>query len=101
MPFDQANMGYIPAIVIKELSAGRQIEVVGSVYANIRTREDYEKHRHDLIGLFGEIRGWKGNVAMVATRSLSDCPMWVREMVDEHVWDRPEMFRWQVPKEQR
>lgn len=101
MVFNQANIGYIPAIVIKEVSVGRQAEIVGAVYLNIKTREEYDKHKKELIGLFGEVIGWKGNTIQIATRALSDCPMWVREMVDRHAWDCKEMFRWQVPEDQR
>jgi len=101
MAYNKANMGYIPAIVLKEIAAGREIEITGGAYAVIKNRKDYDDRKYRLIGLFGEIIGWKGKTTMIATRSISDCPEWVKEMVDQHSWDHPMMFRWQVPKEER
>lgn len=101
MAYNKANMGYIPAIILKEISSGREVEVVGGAYANIRNRQDYQNKKERLKGLFGEIVGWKGKTTMIATRSISDCPEWVREMIDQSAWDHPMMFRWQAPKEER
>jgi len=99
---NKANMGYIPAIVLSELKAGRKVEIVGACCTNVGSRADYDSRKDRLIGLFGEVIGWKsGGVTMVATRSISDCPDWVKKMIDDRAWDAPEMFRWQVPKEER
>lgn len=102
MPYNKANMGYIPAIVVKELSVGHKVEIVGAVYININSNDDYHRRKNELTGLFGEIISWrKDGVTQIATRCISDCPPWVREMIDQFAWDHPMMFRWKVPKEER
>ena len=99
MPGIPANHGYLRAIIFKELSAGRRCDITGSVYLQIKTLEEYNKKKPQLIGKFGEvISRTPSNVALIATRSP---PPWAEKKIDEVIWDCEEMIRWDVPKEQR
>lgn len=93
-----ANIGYLPAIILKELEAGRKCEVSGSIVARISTKKDYDDRKYRLIGKFGELSYWKEGVAMIFTR---DPPDWAKRVIDDHIYDCDEMYRWFVPKEKR
>jgi hypothetical protein len=95
-----ANYGYLPAIVIKELQAGRTVEITGGLFAIITSMDDYHTRKYRLIGKFGEIIGWANSnkKALVATRSP---PPWAEAIIHKHIWEAEEMFRWQIPEELR
>jgi len=94
-----ANHGYLPGLILKEINAGRQCEVTGSIVATIKTRSDYESRRDRLIGKFGEVvHRNKDGVALIATREI---PEWACLMVHEKIWDCDEMLRWKVPEGER
>ncbi|MFA5745640.1 MAG: hypothetical protein WCX79_00210 [Candidatus Paceibacterota bacterium] len=94
-----ANIGYLPGIVLKELSAGRKCEIIGGVCLSIDNHEDYDRKKDKLVGKFGEVVARKSNgVVLIATRSP---PPWAEKKIDEVIWDCEEMLRWDVPKEQR
>jgi hypothetical protein len=95
VPGNLANHGYLPSIVFKELAAGRQCEITGSMLVHIKNIEDYKSKKDKLIGKFGEvISRTHGNVALIATRSP---PPWAEKKIDEVIWDCEEMIRWDVP----
>lgn len=94
-----ANHGYLPGMILKELKAGRSVEVTGSIVATIKTRSDYESRRSRLIGKFGEVVARnKDGVALIATREM---PEWACLMVHEKIWDCDEMLRWKVEEGER
>lgn len=94
-----ANHGYLPGLILKEINAGRSVEVTGSIVATIKTRSDYETHKYRLIGKFGEVvHRNKDGIALIATRDL---PEWARLKVHEVIWDCDEMLRWKVEEGER
>jgi hypothetical protein len=94
-----ANIGYLPGLILKELSAGRKCELTGGICLSIDNREDYDRKKDKLTGKFGEVVARKSNgVALIATRTP---PPWAEKKIDEVIWDCEEMLRWDVPKEQR
>lgn len=91
---NEANVGYLPAIILKELKANRPCEVTGAIVATIKTMEDYEQRKYRLIGLFGEIIQWRSDrTALIATRKM---PKWAAEFVHAHINEAPEMERWKT-----
>ena len=94
-----ANVGYLPGMILKEIAAGRSVEITGSIVATIKTRSDYESRRDRLIGKFGEVvHRNKDGIALIATRDL---PEWACILVHEKIWDCDEMLRWKVSVEER
>jgi len=94
-----ANHGYLPGLILKEINAGRQCEVTGSIVATIKTRSDYESRRSRLIGKFGEvINRNKDGIALIATREM---PEWAATKLHEFIWDCDEMLRWKVSVDER
>lgn len=92
MPGIIANHGYAKGIVLKELAAGRQCEITGSVLIHIADIEDYHKKKDKLIGKFGEVISRKSDgTALIATRAP---PPWAEKKIDEVIWDCDEMLRW-------
>jgi len=92
MTINEANVGYLPAIVMKEILAGRTCEITGGLYTNIKTIEYYKRNKERLSGRFGEIIQWTpGKKALIATRNT---PKWAAELFEKVVWDAPVMFRW-------
>ncbi len=99
MVLNPANVGYLPGLILKELKAGRIVEVTGSVFAIIKDRSDYEDRKHRLIGKFGETINRKRNgVVQIATREM---PEWAAIKMHEVVWDCDEMLRWKVEEGER
>jgi hypothetical protein len=94
MTINLANVGYLPGMILKEIAAGRSVEVTGSLLATIKTRADYETRKYRLIGKFGEVVARnKDGVALIATREM---PEWACLKMHEVVWDCDEMLRWKV-----
>lgn len=94
-----ANIGYLPGIILKELRAGHQVEIVGSVCTTIKNNDDYERNKDRVIGKFGEVWMWgRDGVTKVATR---DPPPWAKRRIHEMIWDCPEMLRWEASEEER
>ncbi len=94
-----ANIGYLPGVVYKELSAGRKCEVTGSMMAFFENMGDYKNRKNRLIGKFGEVVSrTPSGVALIATRVP---PPWAEKKIDEVIWDCDEMLRWDVPEEER
>jgi hypothetical protein len=94
-----ANVGYLPAIVLKEIRAGRKCEITGGVCVTIDGEEEYTRRRIYLLGRFGEIVNRRSDHgAMIATRNP---PPWAAEKIHQVIWDCPEMIRWDIPKEER
>jgi hypothetical protein len=91
---NEANHGYLPGIILKELDAGRTCEIVGSVVTTIENIEDYKKNRDRLIGKFGEVV-FRKDRTHIATR---DPPKWAKEKIHGVIWDCDEMIRWEAPK---
>jgi len=91
-----ANIGYLPAIVKKELAAGRACVITGGMCANAKSQADYDRIFPRMKGMFGEVVGWKDGTAMIATRSGNDLPVWVRDVIDKHIWEAEEMERWKA-----
>lgn len=98
MPGNIANHGYLRAVVFKEISAGRQCEITGSMLIRINNMEDYKKEKPRLIGKFGEVISRESGGVAIATRQP---PPWAEKKIDEVIWDCEEMIRWDVPKESR
>jgi hypothetical protein len=99
MTINLANVGYLPGMILKEIAAGRSVEVTGSLLATIKTRSDYEDRKYRLIGRFGEVVNRnKDDVALIATREM---PEWACLLVHEKIWDCDEMLRWKVSVEER
>ena len=89
-----ANHGYLCGMVLKEINAGRSVEITGSLLATIKTHSDYENRKDRLIGKFGEVvHRNKDGVALIATREM---PEWACLKVHEVIWDCDEMLRWKV-----
>ncbi len=97
MPGVQANHGYLSGIVFKELSAGRQCEITGSMLVHIKNFEDYKNKKEKLVGKFGEVIA-RTPITIIATRSP---PPWAEKKIDEVIWDCEEMIRWDVPVNDR
>ena len=96
MPIDQMNVGYLPAIVMKEILAGRECEITGGLCTSIKTIEDYQRYRKRLRGKFGEIIQWTpSRRALIATRVP---PAWAIDIIEEVIWNAPVMVRWQEAK---
>lgn len=92
MVLSEANVGYLPAIVMKELLAGRECEITGGLCTSIKNLEDYQRQKPKLSGKFGEIIQWTPTKrALIATRVP---PSWAVEMLEKVIWDAPAMFRW-------
>jgi hypothetical protein len=99
MVLNPANVGYLPGLIIRELKAGRTVEVTGSIFAIIKDRSDYKDRKYRLIGKFGEAINRKRNgVVQIATREM---PEWAAIKMHEVVWDCDEMLRWQVEINER
>lgn len=89
----EANTGYLPAIVMKEILAGRECEITGGVCTTIKNVEDYKRQKPKIVGKFGEIIQWTpSRRALIATRVP---PGWAVELLEKVIWDAPAMFRWQ------
>ena len=97
MVINPANIGYLPGVILKEISAGRTCEITGSVVTKIENINDYNKNHERLIGKFGEVINRKSK-SLIATR---DPPMWAKEKIHEFIWDCEEMMRWEVPENMR
>ena len=93
-----ANTGYMKGVVLKELSAGRQCEITGSMLLHIKDLEEYKTKKEKLVGKFGEVISRGSGTAYIATRTP---PPWAEKKIDEVIWDCEEMIRWDVPKELR
>ena len=52
---DEANIGYLPPMVLKEIKAGRKCEVTGGYCRSIKSMEDYNLVKKYLTGKFGEL----------------------------------------------
>ncbi len=92
-----ANTGYIKGLVLKELNAGRQCEITGSMLVHIKNFEDYKNKKERLIGKFGEVIA-RTPITIIATRAP---PPWAEKKIDEVIWDCEEMIRWDVPVNDR
>lgn len=94
-----ANIGYLPALVLKELAMGRSCEITGGLVATIKTHEDYKTREYRLMGKFGEVVARRQDgTALIATRSP---PEWAEKKIHSIIWDCEEMARWFIPVEQR
>lgn len=97
MALSEANVGYLPAIVMKEIAAGRECEITGGLCVTIKTVEDYNHYRDRIRGKFGEVIHWTPTKrALVATRVP---PSWAIELLEKVIWDSPAMFRWEEVKD--
>jgi hypothetical protein len=97
MAINEANVGYLLAIVMKEILSGRTCEITGGVCVDIKTMEDYRRNRERLAGRFGEIIQWTpGKKALIATRNP---PKWAAELFEKVVWDAPIMARWEETRD--
>ena len=89
---NEKNVGPLFAIILKEISAGRPVEVTGGILLHVTTMDDYERNRSRISGLFGEVIQWKSDrTALIATRKM---PGWVARVIENHIWEAPEMERW-------
>lgn len=96
MTIEDKNIAPLSAIILKELSAGRPVEITGGMVANIRTMEEYLQKKDRTDGLFGEIISWRlDRTALIATRKI---PLWAYQIFEAHMWEAPEMERWKVKK---
>lgn len=86
------NIGYLPAIVLKEIKAGRKCEIVGGLCRDVNTMDDYRRLRERMQGKFAEIIGWKKDrTAQIATRNM---PKWAIDALEKALETCPEMERW-------
>lgn len=91
---NEANVGYLPAMILKEIKAGRSCEITGGIVAYIGKIEDYEQRKDRLLGKFGEIIQWtEHRKALIATRPM---PSWAIKILDAHINEAPEMERWRI-----
>lgn len=85
------KVGYLPHMVLRELTAGRSCEIAGGIVATIKTMEDYEKRKDRIRGKFGEIIQWRADrTALIATRPVPD---WVIKILESHMNEAPEKWR--------
>lgn len=92
MTTNESNHGYLPAMVKKEILAGRKCEITGGVCRHLETMDDYNRVLPQMRGKFGEIIQWKADrTALIATRPL---PMWAIEVMERHLEEADEMARW-------
>ena len=92
MVLNEANVGYLPAVVLKEIKAGRKCDVTGGVCRVILNMEEYEHVLSQLRGKFGEVIQWKTDrTALIATRQI---PSWAIEVLEHHIYEADEMARW-------
>jgi hypothetical protein len=85
---------YLPALVVKEILAGHEVEIVGGICIHIRDASDYKKIKDSLAGKFGEVIV-RGTVTRVATRNP---PPWALQIIHEHIWEKQEMREWMIPQ---
>jgi hypothetical protein len=85
---------YLPSLVVKELLAGREVEITGGLYTHFKTAADYKQKKADLVGKFGEVIV-RGKVTKVATRNP---PPWALQVIHDHIWERKEMENWKIPE---
>lgn len=89
---NEANIGYLPAIVRKEVLGGRKCEITGGVCRSITNMDDYNRVLHQMRGKFGEIIQWKADrTALIATRPM---PVWAIDNLEKHIYESDEMARW-------
>lgn len=100
MPIIQANIGYLPAIVYKELLAGRTVDITGGLLMRLTSLDEYQERKPRLHGKFGEVISWTpgGTKALIATRPP---PQWAEQKIHETIWECESMQRWPVPEEYR
>lgn len=94
MPGNTANHGYLKGLAFKELSAGRECEITGSMLIHIKNLEEYKTKKERLVGKFGEVISRSSGTSYIATRVP---PPWAEKKIDEVIWDCDEMIRWDVP----
>lgn len=86
------DIGYLPAMVYREVAAGRKCEITGSICKNISTMDEYTKFLPQLRGKFGEtIPSSTTGIASFATRVI---PEWAIEAMEVSILTCPEMRRW-------
>lgn len=89
---NEMNIGYLPAIVLKEIKAGRKCEIVGGLCRDVRNMEDYNRLLPMMRGKFAEVIGWKKDkTAQIATRNI---PGWAVNALETALATCPEMERW-------
>jgi len=89
---NEANVGYLPAMVLKEIKAGRKCEITGGLCRDVKTLEEYNRLLPQMGGKFGEIIQWKSDrTAMIATRAM---PAWAVRVLELHIYEAQEMERW-------
>jgi hypothetical protein len=88
---------YLPSLVVKELLAGREVEITGGMCTHFTTAADYKKRKADLTGKFGEVINDRPDRkrTLVATRNP---PPWALQIIHEHIWERKEMEQWKIPE---
>jgi hypothetical protein len=89
---NEANIGYLPAMVLKEIKAGRKCELTGGVYLHVKDMAEYTRVLSKLRGKFGEVIQWKADrTALIATRAM---PVWAIDAMEKELPKCEEMERW-------
>lgn len=89
---NEANIGYLPAVVLKEIKAGRKCEMTGGLCRSVKNMDDYNRLLPMMRGKFGEIIQWKADrTAMIATRVI---PTWAIDVLEKELPKCEEMERW-------
>jgi len=86
-----SDIGYLPDVVLNEITRARIVHIVGGVNLDILTREEYHACLQKLRGKFGVVKFWRGNVANIATRPM---PNWALELFERHRLEADECRRW-------